>query len=103
MSCHATVESPLDCGWTQVVVAGLSRMGGRDRRLGELKDFVLHHYRSDRNPSRHGQQRDSNHQRPKAELKPAVFAIRRLGFDRLGLPGRIIPAAGNRNKELGRP
>ena len=76
-------------------------MGGRDRRLGELKDFVLHHYRSDRNPSRHGQQRDSNHQRLKAELKPAVFAIRRLGFDRLGVHGRIIPGRGQPEQGIG--
>jgi hypothetical protein len=37
------------------------------------------------------QQRD-----PQAELKPAAFAFRRLGFGRLGLHGRIIPRRGRR-------
>ena len=38
----------------------------------------------------HGQQSDDDHQRPQAELKPAAFAFRRLGFGRVGWHGRII-------------
>jgi hypothetical protein len=37
----------------------------------------------------HGQQRDHDHQRPQAELKPAAIRFRRVGFGRLGLHGRI--------------
>ena len=38
------------------------------------------------NRSWHSEQRDADHQRPQAELKPAACAFRRLG-----LHGRIIP------------
>ena len=39
---------------------------------------------------RTAQQRDADHQRPQAELKPVALAFRRVGFGRLGLHGRII-------------
>jgi hypothetical protein len=37
------------------------------------------------------QQRDHDHQRPQAELKPAAFSLRRVSFGLVGLHGRIIP------------
>src|SRR5258707_468225 len=40
------------------------------------------------------QEGHADHQRPHTELKPAAFALRRLGNDRIGLHGRIIPHRG---------
>jgi hypothetical protein len=44
--------------------------------------------------ARHAQQRDPDQQRPLAELKPAAFAFRRIGFRWLGFHRRIIPDRG---------
>ena len=41
---------------------------------------------------RHSHQRDADQKRPQTELKPAAFAIRRLGFGRLAFHRSIIPA-----------
>jgi hypothetical protein len=40
--------------------------------------------------ARHAKDRDRYQQRPQAELKPADFGLRRLGFGRLGFHIRII-------------
>jgi hypothetical protein len=45
-------------------------------------------------PARCAKQRDAYHQRPQAELKPAAFAFRQVGFGRLSLQGRIFPGRG---------
>ena len=44
--------------------------------------------------ARDGRDRDDDHHRPQAELKPAACAVRRIGVGWLGLHGRIIPGHG---------
>jgi hypothetical protein len=41
-----------------------------------------------------------DHQRPEAELKPAAFAFRRVGFGRLGFHRRILPDRGQPEQEI---
>jgi hypothetical protein len=44
--------------------------------------------------------RHDGQQRPQAELKPAAFALLRVGFGRLGLHRRIIPDRGRAEQEI---
>ena len=50
--------------------------------------------------ARDGRDRDDDHHRPQAELKPAAFAFWRVGGGRLVLHGRIIPGRRRPEQEI---
>ena len=54
------------------------------------------------NPDSAGRAQECNadHQCPQAELKPAAFAFRQVGIERLGFHRRIIPDRGQREQEI---
>ena len=50
--------------------------------------------------ARDGRDRDDDHHRPQAELKPAAFAFGRIGSWRLGFHRRIIRDRGQQEQEI---